>query len=232
LWQRTQTPDFALQQAQLTWWQQQLADMPPVLALPTDKPHPAEQTFNGSTARLPLSATLSQQLNSLAQQQGVTLYMLLLSAFAVLLQRYSNQQDFAIGSPIAGRSHEETEGLIGFFVNTLVMRCRVDPAQTFSELLRLTRETTLQAFANQAVPFEQLVDALNPVRDPRYSPLFQVAFVLQNTPFESVALDDVRITPLTFGETPESSHCNDINQPGQSEQGNQPGQHRRILILR
>lgn len=217
LWQRTQTPEFALQQAQLTWWQQQLADMPPVLALPTDKPRPAEQTFNGSTARLPLSATLSQQLNSLAQQQGVTLYMLLLSAFAVLLQRYSNQQDFAIGSPIAGRSHEETEGLIGFFVNTLVMRCRVDPAQTFSELLRLTRETTLQAFANQAVPFEQLVDALNPVRDPRYSPLFQVAFVLQNTPFESVALDDVQITPLTFGESPESNRSNDINQPGQHE---------------
>jgi len=218
LWQRTQTPEFALQQAQLTWWQQQLADMPPVLALPTDKPRPAEQTYNGSTARLPLSATLSQQLNSLAQQQGVTLYMLLLSAFAVLLQRYSNQQDFAIGSPIAGRSHEETEGLIGFFVNTLVMRCRVDPAQTFSELLRLTRETTLQAFANQAVPFEQLVDALNPIRDPRYSPLFQVAFVLQNTPFESVELDNVQITPLTFGESPESSRSNDTAQSNQSEE--------------
>ncbi|WP_054532740.1 non-ribosomal peptide synthetase [Herpetosiphon geysericola] len=178
-WQREWLQGATLDQ-QLSYWKTQLAGELPVLALPTDRPRPAIQTFKGGRHTFWISGELTNQLNQLSQQQQATLFMLLLSAWVCLLQRYSGQNDIIVGSPIANRNRRELEDLIGFFVNTLVMRVKTTNDPSFLELLAQVREVALGAYAHQDLPFEMLVDALQPSRDLSRSALFQVLFVLQN----------------------------------------------------
>ncbi|MGB8954177.1 MAG: amino acid adenylation domain-containing protein, partial [Tumebacillaceae bacterium] len=166
---------------QLSYWKQNLADLT-VLQLPTDRPRPSVQTYKGRTVRFELSKELTDALQALSQQQGATLYMTLLGAFQTLLARHSGQEDIVVGTPIAGRQRRELEELIGFFVNTLVIRTDLSGQPNFREVLNRVRETALSAFAHQDVPFERLVEELQPERDMSLSPLFQVMFSMQNTP--------------------------------------------------
>ncbi|WP_418904163.1 amino acid adenylation domain-containing protein [Moorena producens] len=165
----------------LDYWRNQLADSPPLLDLPTDYPRPAKQVFRGSTIEFDLDAHLTQKLQLLSQQSGTTLFISLLSTFLILLYRYSNSTDIVVGSPIANRNRQEIEPLIGFFVNTLVLRSNLDGNPSFLELLQRTRQVALNAYAHQDLPFERLVEELNPDRNLSYHPLVQVMFVLQNS---------------------------------------------------
>ncbi|HEV7860841.1 MAG TPA: amino acid adenylation domain-containing protein, partial [Pyrinomonadaceae bacterium] len=178
-WQR-QWVQGEMLDVQLGYWKQQLAGAPPMLELPTDRPRPSIQTFRGASQTLAISKSLSDELKSLSQREGATLFMTLLAAFQVLLSRYSGQQDILVGTPVAGRQRLEIEGLIGFFVNTLVLRTQLSPDATFIELINQVREVLLAAHAHQDLPFEKLVEALQVERDLSRSPLFQVMFVLQN----------------------------------------------------
>jgi hypothetical protein len=146
-------------QRQLGWWREQLEGVPPVLELPTDRARPAVQTYRGQSVSFELSAELSDSLRQLSTQQGSTLFMTLLAAFEVFLGRYSGQERFCLGTPIAGRNRREVEGLIGFFVNTLVLPSDLSGNPTFAELLGRVRETSLGAYAHQDLPFERLVGA-------------------------------------------------------------------------
>lgn len=184
-----QYPDFALWQReslqgevldrQLDYWKRQLADLP-VLQLPTDRPRPPVAYFHGDQHNTELSPKLLAGLKRLSTQSGATLFMVLLAAFTVLLHRYSSQDDILVGIPIAGRNRPELENLIGFFVNTLVLRADISGNPTFRELLKQVREATLADFANAEVPFEKLVEELQPARDLSRNPLCQVAFQLFN----------------------------------------------------
>ncbi|HEX5746349.1 MAG TPA: amino acid adenylation domain-containing protein, partial [Archangium sp.] len=196
-WQRDWLQGEVLEQ-QLGWWRQQLADAPRALELPTDKSRPPVQTHRGATCRVLLPLPLSLAVKSLAQREGATPFMVLLAAFQVLMSRYSGQDDISVGSPIAGRNRGEVEGLIGFFVNTLVLRSRLSPQQSFRELLARVRETTLGAYAHQDVPFEKLVEELQPERDQSRSPLFQVMFTVQNSPMPELAAQGLKLKPLTL----------------------------------
>ncbi|MEQ8464529.1 non-ribosomal peptide synthase/polyketide synthase [Coleofasciculus sp. E1-EBD-02] len=196
VWQRQWLQGEVLQ-SQLNYWQQQLADAPELLVLPTDRPRPAMQTFVGAYQKFTLAAELSQKLTELCQEQGVTLFMMLLAAFDTLLYRYSSQTDILVGTPIANRNHSEIEGLIGFFSNTLVMRSDLSDNPSFSELLTQVRQTAMDAYAHQDLPFEMLVEALQPERNLSHTPVFQVAFVLQNTP-----IAEVELSGLTINEVP------------------------------
>ncbi len=183
----------------LSYWKEQLTGLPPLLELPTDRPRPSVQTYKGARKGLHFSPALLQGLNTLGQAQGTTLYMTLLAGFSVLLGRYSNQTDIAVGSPIANRNRPELERLIGFFVNTLVMRTDVSGEPVFLDLLAQVKETALAAYAHQDIPFEYLVEALEPERNMSYSPLFQVMFVLQNIPSPDVQFPDLTISPVEIG---------------------------------
>ncbi|OYE03761.1 non-ribosomal peptide synthetase [Nostoc sp. 'Peltigera membranacea cyanobiont' 232] len=195
IWQRDWLQGDVLQ-TQLSYWQQQLKDAPALLSLPTDRPRPAVQTFVGAYEKFALSVELTDRLTKLSQQQGVTLFMTLLAAYDTLLYRYTGQTDILVGSPIANRDRLETEGLIGFFVNNLVIRTNLAGNPSFSELLTRVREVALGAYAHQDLPFEMLVEALQPERDLSHTPLFQVMFVLQNTPMSQVELTGLTVTPL------------------------------------
>ncbi|HYO98763.1 MAG TPA: amino acid adenylation domain-containing protein, partial [Pyrinomonadaceae bacterium] len=164
--------------AQLGYWREQLRDAPALLELPTDRPRPPVQTYRGATARFTLAKDLSSGLQRLSRREGTTLFMTLLAAFQSLLQRYSGAEDVLVGTPIAGRNRAEIEGLIGFFVNTLVLRTTFDGDPSFVELLARVREVCLGAYAHQDVPFEKLVEELQPERELSHSPLFQVMFSL------------------------------------------------------
>jgi amino acid adenylation domain-containing protein len=179
-WQRNWLQGEILE-SQENYWKQQLGDAPRLLDLPTDYPRPAQQSYQGGREEYSLSHEVTQKLKAISQQQGVTLFMTLLTAFSILLSRYSRQEDLCVGSAIANRTHNNTEGLIGFFVNTLVLRSKVRPEQSFSELLQQTRQTCLDAYAHQDIPFEYLVEQLQPERSLSHNPLFQVMMVLQNT---------------------------------------------------
>ncbi|HLM67687.1 MAG TPA: condensation domain-containing protein, partial [Longimicrobium sp.] len=178
-WQRRDVGGQALD-AQAAWWRERLAGAPALLELPTDRPRPAEQSFRGARCRTRYGRELQERVRALAQAEGVSLYMVLLSAFNVLLAKYSGQTDLLVGSPSAGRRQKETEPLIGFFANTLVLRNDLSGDPTFRELLARVRAATLDAFAHQDVPFEKLVEELRPERTRSHSPLFQVLFALQN----------------------------------------------------
>ena len=178
IWQRDWLQGENLD-VQLSYWRKQLDGLS-TLQLPTDHLRPPVQTYRGASQSLELSAQLSQAIKGLSQREGVTLFMTLLAAFQTLLCRYCGQQDIAVGTPIAGRARQEIEGLIGFFVNTLVLRADLSNNPTFKELLRQVRETTLEAYTHQDLPFEKLVEELHPERNPSISPLFQVMFELQN----------------------------------------------------
>ncbi|MGJ5631993.1 amino acid adenylation domain-containing protein [Nostoc sp. CALU 1950] len=179
-WQRNWLQGEILE-TQENYWKQQLGDAPRLLDLPTDHPRPAQQSYQGGREEYRLNNELTQRLKVLSQQHGVSLFMTLLTAFNILLSRYSRQEDLCIGSAIANRTHSHTESLIGFFVNTLVLRSKIKPEQVFSELLQQTRQTCLDAYAHQDIPFEYLVEQLQPERSLSHNPLFQVMLVLQNT---------------------------------------------------
>src|ERR671914_472306 len=186
-WQREWLQGAVLEE-QLGYWQQQLAGAPSIFELPTDRPRPAVQGFRGASVAFGLEAELTQGLKALSQRAGVTLFMTLLGAFMVVLARYSRQEDIVVGSPIANRTHSQTEGLIGFFVNTLVLRADLSGDPPFEELLRRVRRVALEAYAHQEVPFERVVEALQPERSLSHSPLFQVMFALQNVPVGELVL--------------------------------------------
>lgn len=177
IWQRQWLQGDVLNR-QLSYWRKQLAEPPTSLDLPTDLARPSRQTYRGKKIAFTLPPGLTQALKTLSQQEGVTLFMTMLAAFQLLMARYSGQKDILTGTPIAGRTHTELEGMIGFFVNTLVIRLRIKGQPTFREILRQVRETCLDAYAHQDLPFEKLVEALQPVRDPSRHPLFQVMFQL------------------------------------------------------
>ncbi|RKG80214.1 amino acid adenylation domain-containing protein, partial [Corallococcus sp. CA049B] len=200
VWQQGWLQGEALE-TQLAYWKEKLAGVPATLELPTDRPRPPVQSHRGATVEVRLALPVSESLKALARQEGATPFMLLLSAFQVLLSRYSGQDDISVGSPIAGRTQAETEGLIGFFVNTLVLRAHVDPRATFRELLAQVRGTTLAAYEHQHLPFEKLVEVLQPVRDLSRSALFQAMFTLQNTP-----MDALRVPGLSFEQLPLESN--------------------------
>ncbi|MGK7931603.1 MAG: amino acid adenylation domain-containing protein, partial [Microcystaceae cyanobacterium] len=201
-----QYPDFAAWQKeylsgenlnkQINYWQEKLYGLPPLLELPTDHPRPPIQTFKGSHISFNLNKELSEKLTQLSQQQGVTLFMTLLSGFSILLSRYSRQEDLAIGTPIANRNRREIEALIGFFINTLVMRINLEENPAVTELLKQVRSSSLEAYNNQDIPFEKLVEEINPERNMSHSPLFQVMFVLQNAPMGELSLPELSLSPV------------------------------------
>lgn len=195
VWQRAWLRGAVLEQ-HLTYWQQQLQGIPPLLELPTDRPRPTAQTSKGATYRLSLPTALAEAVRHLSQQSGCTLFMTLLAAFQVLLARYSGQTDICVGTPIANRTRAELEPLIGFFANTLVLRGDLSGNPTFRTLLQQVRAVTLDAYRHQDVPFEMVVEALQPERNLSQTPLFQVMFVLQNAPMEALELPGVQVQPL------------------------------------
>jgi amino acid adenylation domain-containing protein len=195
VWQRQWLQGEVLE-AQLTYWKQQLAGAPPVLKLPTDRPRPAVQAYRGSTECFQIDLNLTQRLEALSQQSGVTLFMTLLAAFVTLLSRYSGQEDIVVGSPIANRNRQEIEPLIGFFVNTLVLRTDLSGNPTFRELLGRVREIALGAYDHQDLPFERLVEALQPERNLSHAPLFQVMLVLQNAPQPPLELPGLTLSQM------------------------------------
>jgi len=166
----------------LAYWRTQLAGAPAVLDLPFDRPRPAEQAFRGETQFFVVPPAVASALAGLARRQGATLFMVLVAAWKVLLYRYTGQPDIVVGTPIANRNRTELEQLIGFFVNTLVLRTTLSGQLTFLELVSRVREVTLGAYAHQDLPFEKLVEELQPERNLNHNPLFQVLFALQNTP--------------------------------------------------
>jgi surfactin family lipopeptide synthetase A len=186
---------------QLQYWQQQLADAPPLLNLPTDRSRPAVQTFRGKTVSFVLDIQLTQQLEQLTHKSNTTLFMTLLAGFVTLLSRYSGSEDILVGCPIANRHHPETEQLIGFFVNTLVLRTKIQDNPSFWELLHQIRINTLEAYAHQDAPFEQVVDALQTERSLGHNPVFQVMFDLlyESTALTSATweLPDIQLTSIT-----------------------------------
>ncbi|MBE8997966.1 amino acid adenylation domain-containing protein [Nostoc sp. LEGE 12447] len=194
VWQRQWLTE-EIQKQQLNYWKQQLADAPPLLELPTDKPRPAVQTFCGATQEFQIDQNLSKQIKTFSQQSGATLFHTLLAAFVVLMFRYSGQDDICIGSPIANRNRREIEPLIGFFVNTLVLRNQIKGNPSFNEFLSQVRQVATSAYTHQDVPFEQVVEALQPERSLSYNPLFQVVFVLENFLLDTLELPDVTLTP-------------------------------------
>ncbi|MDZ8108273.1 MAG: amino acid adenylation domain-containing protein [Nostoc sp. DedQUE12a] len=195
-WQRQWLQGEVLEK-QLSYWQKQL-DGISMLNLPTDRSRPAVQTYQGARQTLQLSKSLSKALLTLGQQEGVTIFITLLAAFQVLLYRYTQQEDIAIGSPIANRNRSEIEQLIGFFVNSLVLRTDLSGNPTFRELLSRVKEVALGAYAHQDLPFEKLVEELHPERNLNQNPLFQVVFALQNAPTSALELPSLTLSPLPF----------------------------------
>ena len=192
VWQRERLQGEVLEQ-QLGYWREQLAGAPAVLELPTDRARPAVATYNGGHQWQRLAPELTAELKAAAQAEGATLYMVLLAAFQVLLSRYSGQEDIVVGSPIANRTRAEIEGLIGFFVNTLILRTDLSGNPTFRELLGRVREVSLEAYAHQDLPFEKLVEELNPERSLSHTPLFQVLFAVQNMPKSFLTLPGLEL---------------------------------------
>jgi amino acid adenylation domain-containing protein len=182
---------------ELSYWKQQLAGAPAILELPLDRPRPPVQTFRGAFEPFVLSADLNAALKVLAQQERATLFMVLLAAFQTLLWRHTRQDEVVIGAPIANRTRTETESLIGFFVNTLVMRASINAGMTFRELLRQVKETTLMAYSHQDLPFEKLVEELQPERSLSHNPLFQVTLSLQNIP-QALDSGNFVVNPMGF----------------------------------
>ena len=195
VWQR-QWLQGEILEGQLAYWRAQLAGASPVLALPTDRPRPTMQTYHGTCQSWQLPPPLTAQLKALSRQEGVTLFMTLLAAWQTLLHRYSGQDDISVGSPIAGRTRVDTEPLIGFFVNTLVLRTHLGGNPTFRELLHRVREVAMGAYAHQDLPFEKLVEELQPERTLSHAPLFQVMFAFQNMPRQSLELPGLKVSPL------------------------------------
>ncbi|HET8847055.1 MAG TPA: HAD-IIIC family phosphatase, partial [Ktedonobacteraceae bacterium] len=179
LWQRQWLQGEALE-TQAAYWRQHLADAPTRIELPTDRPRPPIQTYRGEHQIVSIPATVTQSLKDISQGEGCTLFMMMLAAFLVLLSRYSGQEDIVVGTPVAGRNVVELEDLIGFFANTLPLRTDLSGNPTFLELLQRVRKVALGAYSHQDLPFEKLVEIVQPERNLSHSPLFQVMFTLQD----------------------------------------------------
>lgn len=197
IWQRDRLQGELLA-TQLNYWKQQLGGELPVLQLPLDRSRPTITTFNGTKQYFTFSKTLTEALSKLSHQEEVTLFMTLLAGFNTLLYRYTEQEDILIGSSIANRNQAELEGILGLFVNTLVMRNDLSGDPSFRTLLSRVRGVTLDAYAHQDLPFEKLVEELQPDRDLSRNPLFQVMFVLQNTPKSDREIAGLTLRSLEF----------------------------------
>jgi len=197
VWQREWLQSGMLEK-QLAYWKETLGANPPALELPTDFPRPAVERFQGAILPGSLSPELSRRINGLARERQATLFMALLAGFNALMSRYSGQTDILVGSPVANRRRAEIESLIGFFANTLVMRADLAGDPDFNALIDRVKDTALGAFANQDVPFEMLVQALDVKRDMSRAPIFQVMFVLQNAPTDEidVAVNGLKMQPV------------------------------------
>lgn len=196
-WQRQHVSQAVIHR-DMPYWKQELGGMLPQLDLPTDRPRPAVQSLRGASIFFPLDSTVTQRLRNIGIEHGATLYMVMLAAFKVLLHRHTQQDDLIVASPIANRNRAQTEGMIGFFVNTLLMRSRPAPDLSFTAFLARVRETALNAYAHQDLPFDLLVAELQPERETTYTPLFRTMFTLQRAPSSDLALpglelDDLRI---------------------------------------
>ena len=214
-WERDWLQGEAVER-QIEYWKRQLKGADSVLDLPADRPRPAAQTYRGARQYLNISREVSEGLKKLCRREGATLYMGLLAGFKALLSRYSRQEEISVGTPVANRRLVETEELIGFFVNTVVMRTDLGGAGSYAEVLRRVKEVALGAYSHQEAPFEKLVEELKPERSLSHSPLFQVVFVLQNTPIAPVEVAGLTISPyevdrgtsmfdmtITLGEIPD-----------------------------
>lgn len=199
-WQRDWLHGEVLEE-QVNFWKQQLAGAPAVLELSTDKPRPVVQTFNGAYHVSMVGKELTESLNELSRREGVTLFMTLLAAFQTMLHRYTDQQDIVVGTPIANRTRTEIEDLIGLFVNTLVVRTDLSGNPSFLDLLGRVRDVALNAFAHQDLPFEKLVEELQPKRSLGHMPLLQTLFALQNAPKSAWKLDRLDLTEFPFTKT-------------------------------
>ncbi|MCP4419681.1 MAG: amino acid adenylation domain-containing protein, partial [Chloroflexi bacterium] len=197
-WQRDWLVGDRLQ-TQLDYWQMQLAGDLPILQLPSDNVRPTVKTHHGALETAVLSTEIMPKIETLSQQTGITSFMLLLATFKVLLFRYTSQKDILVGTPIANRQQTELEGLVGFFVNTLVMRSQLDGQQTFRQLLSQIRETATSAYDHQDIPFEKLVELLQPKRNLSFDPLFQVMFAYQDEDLEERSFDDLSMTHIDIG---------------------------------
>ncbi|CUS36977.1 putative Multi-domain non-ribosomal peptide synthetase [Candidatus Nitrospira nitrosa] len=195
IWQRQWLSGTRLDR-QLDYWKKRLADALEPLNLLMDHPRPPVQTSHGASLTVSLSPELSSAMTELSRREGVTLFMTLLAGFYALLFKYTGRPDLVVGSPIANRTRSEIEGLIGFFVNTLALRADLSGSQTIRELLALVRQVCLGAYTHQDVPFEKLVEVLQPVRDVSYSPIFQVMFELQNAPTSELAVPGLQIATV------------------------------------
>lgn len=195
VWQRQWLRDEVLER-QLGYWRAQLANVPNVLELPTDRPRPPVQSHWGGSRRLRLDAATVNGLKAVSRSQGTTLFMTILAGFQLLLSRWSGQRDIVVGTPVAGRTRAETEAVIGFFINTLALRTDLSGNPAFSELVRRVREVCLSAYAHQEVPFEKLVEELGVERDLSRTPLFQVMMVWQNTVEKQMEMNGLWLEPL------------------------------------
>jgi non-ribosomal peptide synthetase component F len=195
VWQREWLGSGVLE-GQMEYWREQLGGELGVLELPVDGARGRVGRQLGAMEELEVSAEVSERLKEVSRREGVTMYMLLLAAFQTLLYRYSGQQDVIIGTDIANRNQGATEGMIGFFINQLVMRTDLSGEPSFRELLRRVREVCLGAYAHQDVPFEKLVDELQPKRELGRAPLFQVKLVLQNAPVSRLDLPDLKLSVM------------------------------------
>ncbi|MBX9805199.1 MAG: AMP-binding protein, partial [Alphaproteobacteria bacterium] len=199
LWQREYLKEGEKEaQTQLEYWVKSLQGAPDLISLPLDYPRPAIQSYRGKQISFEISKELLDSLKTLSQQRSTTLFMSLLSAFFLLLKRYTGQDDIVVGTPIANRQREELEGVMGFFINTLALRANLTDQMSFNELLEQVKSRTLQGYAHQDIPFERLVESLSLQRSLSHSPLFQVMFVFQNSRQQELALKhlDVTLIPI------------------------------------
>src|SRR5215210_5751409 len=196
IWQREWLQGEVLER-QLAYWRRQLASVPP-LELPTDRPRPAARTHEGAAVALTLGSELSEDLKVLAQRESSTLFIVLTAAFKAVLHHWTTQEDITVGTLIANRRRPEIEGLIGFFANSLALRTDLSGDPAFRELMRREREVSLDAHAHQDLPFEKLVEALNPPRDLARTPLFQAMLILLNAPGEALDLPGLQLEPAAI----------------------------------
>jgi amino acid adenylation domain-containing protein len=195
LWQRRQLQGerFA---AEMAFWREQLAGAPDLLALPTDRPRPAPRTYDGNRLTTWFTPALADGIAGLSAHCGATLYMVLLAAFAIILHRWTGQDDVVLGAPVAGRTHVATEGIIGFFVNTVAFRVCLGGDPPARGLIARTRDVVLDVYEHQELPFDKLVEGLNPRRNPAYSPVFQAMISLQNTPTPDLEMPGLDVEML------------------------------------
>ena len=198
-WQREWLQGEVLEE-QLKYWREQLEGME-MLQLPTDRVRPAEQSYRGGERVVVLSRELSSGLKKLSQREGATLFMVALAGFQALLKRYTRQEEISVATAIANRNREETEGLIGFFVNTLVMRTDVSGEPSFAELVRRVKGVALGAYGHQDLPFEKLVEEIQPERSMSWNPLVQVMFVVQNAPIPEIRLPGLSLVTMEVPTT-------------------------------